>query len=265
MSKTHNLFPFSFYYNGGFIGRVEYHLINGPTEERITNINIFNEKRSSDNKLTFYKWEHIKEFAKSLLNAAIEKCPDNEEPSYILTTDSISKSYMNRLGQEVICTQLIDILMGGKETYIYRFIYRKNGESFYVKENGRNTETPLLDIIGPYEIQNLETAKKQFVKDHIFCNESQLITALLSANKYSEPSCHFSFSNIENFLEREEPPEICSWWACSDHIAKLLAIDMGEAVLINKYGCWWGNDTTYPIDEHPIIKALFDYEKNNAG
>ena len=94
-----------------------------------------------------------------------------------------------------------------------------------------------------------------FVMREIFCCQSMLVEGLLKKEV-------FNFEDIENFTKTQEElledgytqkqidegdttdtREIFEWWVCSDWLIEKLR-DLGQPILSNDYGEWWGRCCT---------------------
>jgi len=80
----------------------------------------------------------------------------------------------------------------------------------------------------------------EFVKREVFDNQSMLIELLFTKEI-------FEWEDVRNAYEcyagEYEAKEIFEWWIISEHLAEKLK-DLGEPILENDYGTWWGRTCT---------------------
>ena len=95
--------------------------------------------------------------------------------------------------------------------------------------------------MGTNEISFQEKCRK-FTNREIYVCQTMLVEKLL--NEYI-----FQVEDIENYYikvedsDEEEPQEIYEWWVVSEWLAYKLK-GLGEPILENDYGIWWGRTTT---------------------
>jgi len=94
-----------------------------------------------------------------------------------------------------------------------------------------------------------------FVAREVFCCQSMLVEGMLKEGV-------FNFEDIENFFKTQEElldeghtqkqiddgdvidtKEVYEWWVCSDWLIEKLRA-LGEPILSNDYGEWWGRCCT---------------------
>lgn len=95
----------------------------------------------------------------------------------------------------------------------------------------------------------------RFVRNEIYCCQSMLVEGMLEKGV-------FDYGDIENFSKTQETlldegytqeqiddgdvtdtKEIYEWWVCSDWLIEKLKV-LGEPILSNDYGDWWGRCCT---------------------
>jgi len=73
------------------------------------------------------------------------------------------------------------------------------------------------------------------IRAELYACQTMLVGALIQSGMEG-----FTSEDIENTLRDKETFE---WWLCSSWLCDALR-DMGEIVIDNDYGCWWGRSCT---------------------
>jgi len=115
----------------------------------------------------------------------------------------------------------------------------------------------------------------RIVENNVFCNQSMLVEKLISEgvfnlddveNLYLSDEQIKDYFSVETEEEMEEirdngegTQEIYEWWVVSDYMADKLK-NLGEPVLENDYGTWWGRTCTGQAIK---LDSVIDKMRNN--
>lgn len=117
------------------------------------------------------------------------------------------------------------------------------------------------DKISKRDNTNIKNYIEQFIKSHIYINQTNLVELLFSNETFHIDdiiNLHQDISEGNNEIETI-PKEIFSWYAISEYAYNLLK-EFSDPVLENEYGFWWGR-TTYgmAMEDESIMEKIANY------
>lgn len=108
-------------------------------------------------------------------------------------------------------------------------------------------------MIKMIDIQKQEALRK-FVEEEVYTCQSMLVEAGFKQG-------FFSWDDVENLYypeDNQEIQEIYEWWVVSDWLSILLR-KLGEPMLNNEYGTWWGRCATgQAVYLDGVINKIYD-------